>query len=615
MRILASSNLYTNQFYTSKPHSKKEPVREQSVQFRSAWNLFKAFRKPNIVEDFSLDKAVEYIESMISTTDVIDRNLILYLTRKYGDKKEVYSKNLIDKSLIYLKEGGEIRTMYECGNIALKLSNVENTLNTLIGLNRLKYPQKYTQNYIISNFNGTDEAKTLLHLRDEALKRTEKLSYEEDEELFDEGDMNELLLHRPKCTLNMLKVLGEKSFIKTYNKKYDTVEEYIQIIGDLNFQNTPYFEELLKLTNPQESRSYKEVEDKIKDLKSSYWGVNVDQKELIKKINTLTSQNRALVKDSIKELDKKIETAYVFYFLQNCAEDTKRIVPFLNPKTKVQKFKYEKLLNNFILCDSDGNICKKLNFRNNKYLSKLYLSDNSFYYYYTKMLTILNNGKDKTIAEIFNDLPQNKETKKQFKKAGINYNRWVTRRQNCFSEKDVKLEDGKTAKIRVQKADMNNIEHALFLGNDACCCTAVGSGSNQWAAPTYVMNKMFSCIEVLDGDEFVGNTMCYIADIGGKPSLILDNIELKPKYRNNDEIRDTIFEFAKKFTHDLKKPDMPIFLDGDHHRINVDALSKEEHAFSLLGVTGKDEVYLDFDMCDRVLDGSELFVADLYRIQ
>ena len=614
MRILVNSNLYSNNnFYNTKPKSAKEAASGQNVQFRSVWNFFKTFRKPNVIEYLSYDKAAEYIKSAVSTKDVIDENLILFLCRKYGDKKDVYSKNLIDKSLMLINEGGKYSTVYECGKSALQPLNIENTLNSLIALNRLKYPKKYAPKYIDSNFKSAEQAKMLLHLRDEAIKNRDNLSYED--EIYDDDKINELILHEPQKTLNMLKVLGEKSFVNVYKEGYDVVEEYILTIGELNSINTPYYEELIKITNPRESQIYKETEDKVRDLKSNYWGVDIDKKELIKKINTLTHNNRMLLNDSVKELEKQLEIAYIFYFLQNCEEDMKRILPYLNPKTKVDKFKYEKLLNYFILTDNNGDVCKKLNFRKNKYLSKLYTCDCNFYINYAKMLTILNKDKDKTIAEIFNDLPQNIKTKKQFKKAGINYNRWITQRQNCFIEKDIKLENGKIAKIHVQKADMNNVEHALFLGNDASCCTAVGSGSNQWTAPTYVMNKMFSCIEIKDGKEFVGNTMCYIADIGGKPALILDNIELKQKYRYNDEIRNAIFEFAKKFTRDLKKPDMPIFLDGNHHRINVDALSKEEHAFSLLGVTGKDEVYLDFDMCDRVLDGSELFLADLYRIQ
>ena len=174
--------------------------------------------------------------------------------------------------------------------------------------------------------------------------------------------------------------------------------------------------------------------------------------------------------------------------------------------------------------------------------------------------------------------------------------------------------DEKTMQMNVRKVDMNNVEYALFLGNHANCCTAVGSGFNQWTAPNYVMCKMISAIEVLDGKEPIGNTMCYLAEIDGKPSLILDNIELRAKYQYNDEIRDSIFEYAKKITEEIGKPDMPIYAGPNRHKVNLDGFQLNKKDFRIIGSTGTGHLYFDFDADAHSIDGTEVFEAELYKI-
>ena len=129
------------------------------------------------------------------------------------------------------------------------------------------------------------------------------------------------------------------------------------------------------------------------------------------------------------------------------------------------------------------------------------------------------------------------------------------------------MKNNETAALEVHKTDMNNISHALFLGNHASCCTAVGSGCNEWSAPSYVMNKCISSIEVMDGKDFVGNTMCYIAKVDGEPALVLDNIEMNTKYQHNDKIRDAIFEYAQKLCKEIGKPELPIYAGPYRHKV------------------------------------------------
>lgn len=156
------------------------------------------------------------------------------------------------------------------------------------------------------------------------------------------------------------------------------------------------------------------------------------------------------------------------------------------------------------------------------------------------------------------------------------------------------MKNNETAALEVHKTDMNNISHALFLGNHASCCTAVGSGCNEWSAPSYVMNKCISSIEVMDGKDFVGNTMCYIAKVDGEPALVLDNIEMNTKYQYNDKIRDAIFEYAQKLCKEIGKPELPIYAGPYRHKVNMEHFPFKEHNITIIGSSGGYDVYVDY---------------------
>ena len=175
------------------------------------------------------------------------------------------------------------------------------------------------------------------------------------------------------------------------------------------------------------------------------------------------------------------------------------------------------------------------------------------------------------------------------------YDHLVRRRPvEVEAAKDIK--ESKTAYIKVQKTNMYDIKKALGLGNDAQCCTALGSCFNEWTAPNYIKNKCIGAIEIVDGDKFIGNTMMYIAEVNGELSLVLDNIELKTAYQNNDKIRDAIMEYAAKICEEIGKPDMSIYAGPNRHKVDMSPYTVVEDAeMKILGDTGNDEIYLDFD--------------------
>ena len=179
--------------------------------------------------------------------------------------------------------------------------------------------------------------------------------------------------------------------------------------------------------------------------------------------------------------------------------------------------------------------------------------------------------------------------------------------QNLKKDEEVTLE--------VHKTDMNNIAHALFLGNHSQCCTAVGTGCNQWTAPLYIKNKMISGIEIMDGTEFVGNTMCWFALVDGKPALVLDNIELSNKYQYNDKIKDAIFEYSKKLLEETCCLNFNIYAGPNRHKLNMNNLEFESHNVTPIGSTGSDEIYMDYDADGHKIDGIKSDRIKLYKIK
>ena len=125
---------------------------------------------------------------------------------------------------------------------------------------------------------------------------------------------------------------------------------------------------------------------------------------------------------------------------------------------------------------------------------------------------------------------------------------------------------------------------------------------------------MISCIEVKLGKEDIGNTMCYIAEIDKKPALIIDNIELKTPYRENDEIRDAIIEYAKKMVGEIGVKDMPIYASTNKHAVNMNQFSEEKKELRIVGSNDGRETYFDFDADFHEINGKKMFETYLYKL-
>jgi hypothetical protein len=225
----------------------------------------------------------------------------------------------------------------------------------------------------------------------------------------------------------------------------------------------------------------------------------------------------------------------------------------------------------------------------------------------SKIFKILNNIFD---TDIFWETKHSENSINNIK--GTFKNHINTRHSEMERVKQCK--NNEISHIQIQKVDMNDIKHSLFLGNDAVCCTAIGS-FNDWSAPNYIKNKMVQAIELKDGDEYIGNTMIYLANVDGETGLFLDNIELKPKYQYNDKIEQGIIEFAKKFVKELNAPDMDIYAGPNRHRLDMKnfKLIKSDNIF-LIGTTAGDEIYLDFIGQGLDVDYNKSFSGSIYKL-
>lgn len=606
MRISPLQNINS---INNKTNSKNaNQTNSSNPNFQGFLDLFK--RDKNLI---SANSAREIISNAGYDRETL-KDYILTISTKHNFIGIKYYKDTITTTINLISSGINILEILSIPKIFMRdvFFEFSNKMEKIIAMG---YPRGYL-NDVIRNKFSLDEATKILDLRNEAIKHREELSYPYCK--FNDNELTTLIMDKPKNTLNMLKVLGRKSFIQSFKDKYNNVWHYLIEIGNLE-NNFSEYQNMLKLTNPTESDEYLQNKAKIKELKQKFTGK--DNKELIKQINDLTTKNRKMVANSIKDYRDKLILTQAIAMLseENYSQETiDRIVKTLlksyaEPNRK-NIAKRQEIFNNIVTQDSNGKHCSQLDFKNNKHLNNLISSDYDFWENYKNLLSLLTQNGKKPIEKIFNNLEPNKETKRQFEVLGINYDNWVKFNPKSFVEKEIILKDGKKAKIKVQKADMNDIKHSLFLGNYASCCTAVGSGANQASAPNYVINKMISCIEVKLGKEDIGNTMCYIAEIDKKPALIIDNIELKTPYRENDEIRDAIIEYAKKMVGEIGVKDMPIYASTNKHAVNMNQFLEEKKEFKIAGSNGERETYFDFDTDFHEINGKKMFETYLYKL-
>ncbi len=412
-----------------------------------------------------------------------------------------------------------------------------------------------------------------------------------------------------------LNLLGERSFEHIFDFKMSAIDDlFIDLKSLFDKLNPTERDNLIKYMNVENSIQYKKLSYEIKKYKTYYLTIQKGDnkqhvKQLEKLINTKTKMQREMVLKAYTDPEQKIDTLQTLSRIYN--PETMSIEKLLNDKDFLNDYINKKIFY-LMSIDYDKSLSDKLEITNSVYKGSLLKGSNEFYKNFTDLAIILQQYPDKNTTEILNNLPQNIKTKEIFEQNGFNYEKWINFDENSFAE--ITTQEGKTYKIR--KVPMNNIGYSLFLGNHASCCTAVGRNSTMQAtAPNYIKNKMVSAIEILDGDSSIGNSMCYAALVDGKPALLLDNISIKGSYINDSEyIKDGIIKYSNILTQDIYGKKLPVYLASLRQSIDMPEISYcKKHTVNLLGTTGNDYVYVDYDTYFTKLNGSA-FKRRLFKL-
>jgi hypothetical protein len=302
----------------------------------------------------------------------------------------------------------------------------------------------------------------------------------------------------------------------------------------------------------------------------------------------IKGQINKLLASSIKDPMKKIE---VFYLHKLIGENDYEKLLHLNSiisegNDAIKKYLSKRVVYSLNLSEEELQKFYELGIQDSYYFPKIFQADFNVRFNIKDLLRTL--CADKNIDTALDSLRQNQKTRELFEFEGYDYDAW-----SKFDEsRDVIQIDENT---QIRKVDMNNIKHSLFLGNQAGCCTAIGTGLRSRFAPNYIKNKFVQAIELVVNGDSVGNTMCYIAKISGKyNALILDNIELLAPYRYNPVNIDYFVNMGKKLLENIGAKDVPIYA-GTRQPFKVGTFS-DSCLFSnvkFLGDSGVDEINLD----------------------
>lgn len=194
----------------------------------------------------------------------------------------------------------------------------------------------------------------------------------------------------------------------------------------------------------------------------------------------------------------------------------------------------------------------------------------------------------------------NANTKRAFEQNGIDYNKWLKPQLD-----DVELNvGGKQMSIKMWD---RNPQEDLFMGNKTTCCTAIGGG-NGGATPVYLLNTSFNVVELYDANgNVVGMSRVFMSNVDGKPSVIMDNIELNKTYIKGmkqeeiQQIRDGFFRYMNEYAEHITgdKETQVYFYSGDIHVPNSD-LQHANKTADFIGDLTQERVYVNSAGCSWI---------------
>ena len=410
--------------------------------------------------------------------------------------------------------------------------------------------------------------------------------------------------------IKSLDILGVGNLIAALDElKLDKFNEFCSDISNMRFSKEAY-ELLESKINPVNTNRYREMKKELVLLKKSL-NTTENKKDLIKKINEKDYEIRKFLSQKIDLSPQEIISRLWIISSVSDGHADINLIKSINSSTPKNDLLWKKAIDKKIYekmnVPYDEKLSEKLDLANCQYINKLFLSDERFFNNLKSLVLIIAKNPNKTVEEALDNLIQNKITKRMFDKNGINYEKWTKVDKNSI----LRIKD-----FEFKKVNMYDIKYALATGNHAGCCNALGKHNKEWTTPNYIKNKCFSSIEVLDNGKPIGNTIIYMAQVDGKLSLIIDNIELRKEYHQNDDILNGIIKYAKRICEEIGCPEAKIYAGPNRHKTNMLGFNKAPHNLSILGNTGNDTVYLDFDIFnDHQLGFRDYKNIELYEIK
>ena len=188
----------------------------------------------------------------------------------------------------------------------------------------------------------------------------------------------------------------------------------------------------------------------------------------------------------------------------------------------------------------------------------------------------------------------NAATKAEYFMQGLYYDKW-----DNPELPDVKVQaGGKDMSIQLWE---RNPQEDLFMGNKTTCCTAIGTGVNGAATPTYLLNKAFNVVHLRDANgNVVGMSRVYMAKTDGKPTMIMDNIELNKTYVKGmpeeeiKKIRNGFFEYMNGYAQKVTgNADAKVLFYSQDVHVPTDDLHSVKKETEFIGDIAEPEVYIN----------------------
>ena len=477
--------------------------------------------------------------------------------------------------------------------------------------------------YMSEDFSSVASAEQYVRVKFKAYEKKSQLQ-NADITLTDKN-IDKLFEDNKKNIIPALEILGEKNFVHSYKFKSQGAKDLWECCSLIKRNITDEdYEKLLEKINPQASQKYINSQEKLNDLKKNYLKTKkldnqVALKTLQNEINTQTKYSQDILANKLEydpetTINKIMVVSNVITTIKDndkAQQECHKFIDLMQNSTPNNDEKWQKAVCKSVFEKLDvpynSELVNKLGISNNKYLGKILSANDECVTGIKKTFKQITKYPNKSVGYALNQLENNKDTKKLFDAQGIDYNKWVGYDESSY----VPVGNGN---VIVRKANMNDVSKGLFLGNEVGCCTAVGSRHYQESAPTYVLNKFVGAIEVVDSDIPVGNTMCYFANVKGKLAFVMDNIHMHSAYKNNENIKAGIVEYAQKLCEEVGKPDIPIYISGHRNSVDLSEFDSDNCLISIIGDSGNDKVYLDSITSCTLIKPDKYYNSELTRV-